>query len=111
MVRLLPVPWVCQTTPPRSSGRLACWVRCEGAVDGDELLVAADLADGLAALDLEDDEVPDEVEEVAGLEQAVEEHVLRGGLPAELLARAPRWRAGWGSFHSAQKRWGVPTVP
>ena len=37
-------------------------------VDGDELLVAGQLADGPAAVDLEHDEVPHDVEEVPRLE-------------------------------------------
>ena len=57
------------------------WLSC-GAdplhrlVHGDELAVAGQLADGSAALDFEDDEVPDDVEEVLSLEESVEEGVL-----------------------------------
>ena len=46
-------------------------------VDGDELLVAGQLADGPAAVDLEHDEVPHDVEEVSRFEQSVEQDVLR----------------------------------
>ena len=55
-------------------------------VDRDELLVAGQLADGAAVLDLEDDEVANDVEEVARLEEPVEQDVLRRRRAAELLA-------------------------
>ena len=55
-------------------------------VDGDELLVAGQLADGAAVLDLEDDEVADDVEEVARLQEPVEQDVLRRRRAPELLA-------------------------
>ena len=58
-------------------------------VHGDELLVARQLAHAPAAFDLEHDEVPHHVEQVARLQQAVEQDVLRRRLapepPAELL--------------------------
>ena len=51
-------------------------------VHGDELPVARQLADGAAALHLEHHEVAHDVEEVAGLEQPVEQDVLpRRGAP------------------------------
>ena len=53
-----------------------------GLVDRDELPVAGQLAGGPAAFDLEDDEVPDDVEKVSSFEETVEEDVLgRGGAP------------------------------
>ena len=54
-------------------------------VDGDELLVAGQLAAGPAAVDLEDNEVPHDVEEVSRLEQSVEQGVLRRRCAPELL--------------------------
>ena len=59
-------------------------------VDGDELLVAGQLADGPAALDLEHDEVPHDVEKVPRLEEPVEQDVLRGRRATELLAELLR---------------------
>ena len=59
-------------------------------VDGDELLVAGQLADGAAVLDLEDDEVADDVEEIARLEEPVEQDVLRRRHAPELLAELYR---------------------
>ena len=61
-----------------------------GLVDGDELLVAGQLADGATVLDLEDDEVADDVEEVARLEEPVEQDVLRRRHAPELLAELYR---------------------
>ena len=55
-------------------------------VDGDELLVAGQLADGAAVFDLEDNEVAGDVEEVARLEEPVEQDVLRRRRAPELLA-------------------------
>ena len=55
-------------------------------VHGDELLVAGQLADGPAAVDLEHDEVPHDVEQVPRLEQSVEQDVLRCRRAPELLA-------------------------
>ena len=54
-------------------------------VDGDELPVAGQLAGGPAALDLEDDEVPDDVEEVSSFEEPVEQDVLGRGRAPELV--------------------------
>ena len=54
-------------------------------VDGDELLVAGQLADGATAVDLEHDEVAHDVEEVLRLEEPVEQNVLRGRRAPELL--------------------------
>ena len=54
-------------------------------VHGDELLVPRQLADGPAAVDLEHDEVPHDVEEVARLEESVEQGVLRRRCVPELL--------------------------
>ena len=54
-------------------------------VDGDELLVAGQLSDGPAAVDLEHDEVPHDVEEVSWFEQSVEQDVLRGRRASELV--------------------------
>ena len=54
-------------------------------VHGDELLVAGQLADGSAAVDLEHDEVPHDVEKVPRLEQTVEQDVLRRRRAPELL--------------------------
>ena len=58
----------------------------QSLVHGDELLVAGQLADGPAAVDLEHDEVAHDVEEVARLEESVEQDVLRRRYPSELLA-------------------------
>ncbi len=55
-------------------------------VHGDELPVAGQLADGPAALHLEHHEVPHDVEEVAGFQQPVEQHVLRRRRAPEPLA-------------------------
>ena len=55
-------------------------------VHGDELLVAGQLADGAAAVDLEHDKVPHDVEQVPRLEQTVEQDVLRRRRAPELLA-------------------------
>ena len=58
-------------------------------VHGDELLVARQLADGPAAFDLEHDEAPHDVEQIARFQQTVEQDVLRRRrapeLPTELL--------------------------
>ena len=59
-------------------------------VDGDELLVAGQLADGAAVFDLEHHEVADDVEEVARLEEPVEQDVLRRRRAPELLAELYR---------------------
>ena len=69
-------PWVCQTTPPRSLGLRAVRILCIASFTAMKLPVPGQLADGAAALDLEDDEVPDDVEEVLPVEQSVEEGVL-----------------------------------
>ena len=55
-------------------------------VDGDELLVAGQLADRAAVLDLEDDEVAEDVEKAARLEEPVEQDVLRRRRATELFA-------------------------
>ena len=80
MVRLLPAPWLCQTTPMRRSPgcatspmfSLGCFpleIRCpqgllDGGLDGVELVVAGHLLDQLpTAVIVEDDEVLDKGEE------------------------------------------------
>ena len=55
-------------------------------VHGDELLVAGQLADGPAAVDLEHHEVAHDVEEVVRLEEPVEQDVLGRRYASELLA-------------------------
>ena len=59
-------------------------------VHGDELPVAGQLADGPAALHLEHHEVPHDVEEVAGLEQPVDQDILPRRLAPEPLAELLR---------------------
>ena len=67
--------------------RLACGADApHRLVHGDELLVAGELAHGPAALDLEHDEAPHDVEKVPRLQQPVEQDVLRGRRAPELLA-------------------------
>jgi hypothetical protein len=100
MVRLLPEPWVCQTTPPRSSSFAPASSRVEPGPAGPQLvdhllhgpvlLVAADRLDrlrGLAVLDLErelEDVVPDDVEQVLRLEHDADQLVLLGQLGPRL---------------------------
>jgi hypothetical protein len=57
----------------------------EGFADGVELVVLGDLLDDGLAVVLEDDERTDEVEEAAGLEDALDGDV-EGGLGDELVA-------------------------
>ena len=86
IVRLLPEPCVCQTMPPRALGLFAVLIRPHRLVHGDELPVAGQLADGPAAFDLEDDEIPDDVEEISSFEEPVEQDVLWGWGAPESLA-------------------------
>ena len=117
MVRLLPEPWVCQTTPMRRSpgsppGRRPASYRpfvllprrfgleLRGAqrllhrhVDGVELVIAGHLLDErAAAVVLEDDEVADQVEEPALLEHALDHHLQLGQVRVGQRPR-PRWCA------------------
>ena len=55
-------------------------------VHGDELLVAGQLADGPATVDLEHDEIAHDIEDVARLEEPVEQDVLGRRRASELLA-------------------------
>ena len=62
-------------------------------VHGDELLVAGQLADGPATVDLEHDEVAHDIEDVTRLEEPVEQDVLGRRRASEFLAElvhAPR---------------------
>ena len=89
IVRLFPDPCVCQTIPPPRTRFPRRPDSAHRLVHGDELLIARQLADGPAAFDLEHDEAPHDVEEVARFQQPVEQDVLRRRrapeLPAELL--------------------------
>ncbi len=75
---------------PDDAAPLARFLRLSNApqrlVRGHELLVAGQLADGAAALDLEHDEVADDVEQVPRFEESVQQDVLRRRLPPELVA-------------------------
>ena len=74
-------------------------------VHGDELLVAGQLADGAAAVDLEHDEVAHDIEDVARLEEPVEQDVLGRRRASEIFSSrqnadtdVSRWAiAAWAS--------------
>ena len=63
MVSDFPDPWVCQTTPPRSSGLVSDRMRRIGRLDGPVLLAAGQLLDHPALLWLVDHEAAQDVQQ------------------------------------------------
>ena len=118
-MRLLPEPWVCHTTTDAAVTRLAAWAQprlrvfrrfshpvpdqrsgrpqglLHGRIDGVELVVLRHLLDDLpAAFVLEDDEVAQQLEETASLEDPFQHHLKLRHRTRSILAagnRSPRF--------------------
>ena len=94
---------MCQTIPPRALGFPGGADSPHCLVHGDQLLVAGQLADGPAAVDLEHDEVPHDVEKVSRFEQTVEQDVLRRRRATEHVLASCFTVRGYGSFHARKE--------
>ncbi len=94
MVRLLPLPWVCQTTPAlRSASRVSAGQRAHRAqrlrhrlVGGEILVILGHLLDKLIAVDLVEREVADEVQKAGGVKDATQQRLQAGAALLQVLA-------------------------